>query len=53
MLKLAEFKPIPAPVSYIESIAPLMPKLLALDDESDWAGFNEEPPEPTQEIMTQ
>lgn len=52
MLKLAEFKVIPPPVlvSYIESIEPLMPKQVAFDNDSDWAGFVDNPQEPTQEI---
>lgn len=52
MLKLREDKPKPPPVlvSYITSIESFLPKELALEDESDWTGFNENPPEPTQEI---
>ncbi len=53
MLKRAEFKPPPPPVlvSYIESIEPLMPKQVALDEEGDWTGFVYNPEgQPTQEI---
>lgn len=53
MVKLAEFKPIVPPilVSYIASVGPLMPKQVALDDESDWTGFTDNTEaQPTQEI---
>lgn len=53
MLRIAEFKPTPPPVlvSYIESIEPLMPKQVALDEEGDWSGFVYNPEgQPTQEI---
>ncbi|WP_242602494.1 alpha/beta hydrolase [Legionella rowbothamii] len=57
MLKLTENKPKPPPVlvSYVASIAPLITKdNLVLDDElEDWAGYNNDPPEPTQEIIVQ
>lgn len=36
MLRLAEFKPEPPPVSYIASIEPLMPKEIAFDADGDW-----------------
>ncbi|MDR3503735.1 MAG: alpha/beta hydrolase [Legionella sp.] len=57
MLKLTENKPKPPPVlvSYVASIAALIPKDdLVLDEEpEDWAGYNNDPPEPTQEIIVQ
>ena len=53
MSKLAEFKPVPPPVlvSYIESVEPLMPKELAMDDESDWSGYAELPPEEAVQVQ--
>ncbi len=55
MLKLSENKPKPPPVlvSYVASIAAFIPKEeVALDEEpEDWTGYNEDPPEPMQEII--
>jgi acyl-CoA-binding protein len=57
MLKLSENKPKPPPVlvSYVASIAPLIPKddLVLENEPEDWAGYNNDPPEPTQEIIVQ
>ncbi|CAM4471641.1 MAG: hypothetical protein LEGION0403_FIIPPAGN_01413 [Legionella sp.] len=57
MQKLTENKPKPPPVlvSYVASIAAFIPKEeVALDEEpEDWAGYNNDPPEPTQEIIVQ